>query len=236
MVDSESPSLGLSRKSSGKRSLRWHCAGRTSSRYAPPIVWRNALDSTREASVRALTYRLDPLPNQKSWTEIPFGTPDRKARNDLPWDPSRPVEIPKTGGVIQGHIDRLDLSGDNRRARVIDYKTGRLNNNMAEVVVKGGSELQRCLYAFAVQTLLGPKIDVEASLLYPRAPEGEQALFPLDDVNAALELLAGAIAIARTNVENGLALPGTDAPAASMTSPSTPSRPHRLNRPCSTPI
>jgi PD-(D/E)XK nuclease superfamily len=108
-------------------------------------------------------------------------------------------------------LDRLDLSGDSRRARVIDYKTGRLNNDMAEVVVKGGSELQRCLYAFAVRTLLGPKIDVEASLLYPRAPEGEQALFPLDDVDAALELLAGAIAIARTNVENGLALPGTDA-------------------------
>jgi hypothetical protein len=177
----------------------------------PPVVWRNALDSTREASLTALTYRLDPLPNQKSWTEIPFGTPDRKARNDLPWDPSRPVEIPKTGVIIQGHIDRLDLSGDNRRARVIDYKTGRLNNDMAEVVVKGGSELQRCLYAFAVRTLLGPKIDVEASLLYPRALDGEQALFPLEDVDAALELLAGAIAIARTNVENGLALPGTDA-------------------------
>ena len=177
----------------------------------PPIIWRNALDSTREVSARALTYRLDPMPNQKSWTEIPFGMPDRKARNDLPWDPSRPVEIPKTGIIIQGQIDRLDLSGDNRRARVIDYKTGRLNNKMADVVVKGGSELQRCLYAFAVRTLLGREIDVEASLLYPRAPEGEQALFPLDDVDAALDLLAGAIAIARTNVENGLALPGIDA-------------------------
>jgi hypothetical protein len=46
---------------------------------------------------------------------------------------------------------------------------------------------------------------------YPRAPEGEQAWFPLHDVDAALDLLAGAIAIARTNVENGLALPGIDA-------------------------
>jgi hypothetical protein len=177
----------------------------------PPIIWRNALDSTREVSVRALTYRLDPMPNQRSWTEIPFGAPDRKARNDLPWDPSRPVEIPNTGINIQGQIDRLDLSGDNRRARVTDYKTGGLNKKMADVVVKGGSELQRCLYAFAVRTLLGREIDVEASLLYPRAPEGEQALFPLGDVDATLDLLAGAIATARTNVENGLALPGIDA-------------------------
>jgi len=82
---------------------------------------------------------------------------------------------------------------------------------MADVVVNGRSELQRCLYAFAVRTLLGREVNVEASLLYPRAPEDEQALFPLDDVDAALDLLAGAIAIARTNVENGLALPGTDA-------------------------
>ena len=177
----------------------------------PPIIWRNTLDSTREVSARALTYRLDPLPSQKSWTEIPFGTPDRKARNDLPWDPSSPVEIPKTGIIIQGHIDRLDLSGDDRRARVIDYKTGSLNKKMADVVVKGGSELQRCLYAFAVRTLLGRKVDVEASLLFPRAPEGEQALFPLNDVDSALDLLADAIAIARANVENGVALPGIDA-------------------------
>jgi hypothetical protein len=82
---------------------------------------------------------------------------------------------------------------------------------MAATVVKGGSELQRCLYAFAVRTLLGKKVDVEASLLYPRAPENEQALFPLNDVDATLNLLADAITVARTNVENGWTLPGIDA-------------------------
>jgi len=177
----------------------------------PPIIWRNALDSTRKVSTTALTYHPDPLPNQKSWTEVPFGMPDGRGRNDLPWDPSSSVEIPNTGIVIQGQIDRLDLSGDDRRARVIDYKTGGLNKKMADVVVKGGTELQRCLYAFAVRTLLGRKVDVEASLLFPRAPEGEQALFPLPEIDATLDRLADAIAIARTNVENGLALPGPDA-------------------------
>ena len=177
----------------------------------PPIIWRNSLESIREASTRALTYRLDPMPKQKSWTEIPFGTQDRKERNDLPWDPSHLVEIPKTGIVIQGHIDRLDLSGDESSARVIDYKTGRLKKGRADIVVDGGKELQRCLYAFAVRTLLGHKVDVEASLLYPRAPDGEQALFTLSNVDAALELLATAIATARTSLEKGVALPGIDA-------------------------
>lgn len=177
----------------------------------PPVIWRNTLALSREVSARALTYPVDSLPKQKSWTEIPFGMPDIKERNDLPWDPSRTVEIPTTGLVIRGQIDRLDLSGDRRRARVIDYKTGRLQKKMADVVIAGGSELQRCLYAFAVRTLLGPDVDVEASLLYPRASDGEQALFPLADVNAVLDLLADAIAIARKSVEDGLALPGIDA-------------------------
>jgi hypothetical protein len=187
--------------------LRWEAE----QAVPPPIIWRNTLATTRQVSARALTYSLDPLPDQRSWTEVPFGVADRKARDDLPWDPSRPVEIPNTGIIIQGQIDRLDLAGDGQRARVIDYKTGRLNKDMAATVVKGGSELQRCLYAFAVRTLLGKEVDVEASLLYPRAPENEQALFPLNDVDATLNLLADAITVARTNVENGWTLPGIDA-------------------------
>jgi ATP-dependent exoDNAse (exonuclease V) beta subunit len=186
---------------------RWE----TEQAVPPPIIWCSAIDSIRKVSIAALTYPTDPLPNQKSWTEVPFGMPDARGRNDLPWDPSRPVEIPKTGIVIQGQIDRLDLSGNGSRARVIDYKTGRLNKDMADVVVKGGAELQRCLYAFAVRTLIGAKVSVEASLLYPRAQEGDQALFPLADVDVALKLLATAIASARDKVEQGLALPGIDA-------------------------
>lgn len=177
----------------------------------PPIIWRNALQATCKVATAALTYRLDRLPNQKSWTELPFGMPDDRGRNELPWDPTRSVEIPGTGIVIQGQIDRLDLSGDNRQARVIDYKTGRLARDMADVALKGGSELQRCLYAFAVRTLLGPEVQIEAALLYPKAADGEQALFPLSDISGALDTLATAIACARASLEKGLALPGIDA-------------------------
>jgi hypothetical protein len=187
--------------------LRWEAE----QAVPPAIIWRNTLELVRKLSSKALTYGLDALPNQRSWTEVPFGMPDKKSRNDLPWDPSQRVEIPNTGIVIQGQIDRLDLSTDSGHARVIDYKTGRYNKAMKEIAVNGGSELQRCLYAFAVRSLLGQTIDVQASLLYPRAPDGEESLFPLAELDATLDLLAGAIAIARTNIENGLALPGIDA-------------------------
>jgi hypothetical protein len=177
----------------------------------PRLIWQRTLQEIERLSAKALAYGFDPLPGQKSWTEVPFGATDAMARENLPWDVSRHVEIPNTGVVIRGRIDRLDVAGNNSRARVFDYKTGSLRTKMEDVVVDGGGELQRCLYALAVRTLIRDDIDVEASLLYLRAVDGQEGLFPLKDVDAALDLIAEAVSIARTNLEKGLALPGKDA-------------------------
>jgi hypothetical protein len=93
---------------------------------------------------------------------------------------------------------------------VLDYKTGKLNKKMAEVVIKGGAELQRCLYAFAVKTLIG-KIGIQAALLFPHAEEGGQALFPLDDLDAALTKVAEGLTSSRDALLAGYAVPGIDA-------------------------
>jgi hypothetical protein len=177
----------------------------------PPVIWRSTLERAERLAFVALTHPQESLPGQRSWTEIPFGTQHAASRNDLPWDPTQKVEIPDAGVCIQGHIDRLDLSGDGSRARVIDYKTGKPKAMMAEIVIDGGGELQRCLYAFAVKTLLDRDIEIEAALLYPLGKEGDQVLFPLQDVDATLEKLTDAIDLARRNIEAGLALPGVDA-------------------------
>jgi len=176
----------------------------------PKVIWHNTLDRITDMCCAALRYPLEALPAQKSWTEIPFGTPDRGGRN-LPWDTTRAVEIPGTGIRIRGYIDRLDLSGNAAQARVIDYKTGKLDRKMGQVVVNGGGELQRCLYAFAVKALVNAEIEVQSALLYPGAADGEQALFPLPDVAAALARLGTAIGLARDSVVNGIAPPGIDA-------------------------
>jgi PD-(D/E)XK nuclease superfamily len=82
----------------------------------PAVIGRNALETAREVSTSALMHPLDKMPGQKNWTEVPFGAPDETGRHDLPWDPARPVEIPGTGILIHGHIDRLDVAGDGARA------------------------------------------------------------------------------------------------------------------------
>jgi PD-(D/E)XK nuclease superfamily len=178
----------------------------------PPVIWKRTLQFAKEMSIKALTYPLDPLAGQTSWTEIPFGgISDKVVRSNLPWDAKQRVEIPGTGLIIRGYIDRLDVSADMSRARVIDYKTGRVNRRQSDIIVNGGRELQRCLYSFAVKTLLEKKMDVQPALLFPRVEPGEEALFPLANVDAVLSGLTQSICLARRNIENGLALPGIDA-------------------------
>jgi hypothetical protein len=176
----------------------------------PAVIWRSTLERVSAMSSAALSHPLPDMPGQKSWTEIPFGALREVKRTNLPWDVAKAVEVPGTGIRIAGQIDRLDLAGDGKRARVIDYKTGRLNKDMADVVIKGGGELQRCLYAFTVKTLIGPRVKVEASLLYPRAEEGERALFPLPEIDTVLAQLATALGIARKNMMRGIVAPGID--------------------------
>lgn len=178
----------------------------------PDVIWHSTTARGHALAAAALAYGLEPLPKQKTWCEIPFGKADPNDNGrDLPWSLGAPVEIPGTGLLIEGQIDRLDLAGDGSRARVIDYKTGKVGKKMDEVVIKGGAELQRCLYAFAVKTLLGGGVNIEASLLYPNAPEGDQALFPLADLDGALAQVSSAAVASRDALLAGVAPPGEDA-------------------------
>jgi hypothetical protein len=170
----------------------------------PAILWSLRLGQAEAMAVNALSWPLDSYPGQISQGELPFGFEDA-ARKGLPWDAMQVVTIPRTDLVIRGRIDRLDLSGDGSQARVVDYKTGTPRD---PGVLAGGSELQRCLYAYAVKALLGADVTVEAALLYPR---GEDAAYhALEDTNAALETLTDALLLARDSLRSGLALPGPD--------------------------
>ena len=157
----------------------------------------------------ALSLDEEPLPGQHSWAEIPFGGGPRaeilgdEARAALPWDPTAIVSVPGTSICICGSIDRLDLSGDKKHARVTDYKSGKLRGHPPQI--RGGSELQRCLYAFAVKVLIDSVPTVEARLLYPR--RATQALV-LDDPEGTLERLGKYLVAASESFKKGRTFPG----------------------------
>ena len=85
-----------------------------------------------------------------------------------------------------------------------DYKTGRAPRD--DIVLDGGRELQRCLYAFAVKAMLGDRVAVSASLLYPR----DELDLCLDDPDAALRTLTGHLQAARASLASGGAVMGED--------------------------
>ncbi|MDN5872511.1 MAG: PD-(D/E)XK nuclease family protein, partial [Nitrococcus sp.] len=89
--------------------------------------------------------------------------------------------------------------------RVTDYKTGKSPASNKPIVVRGGAELQRCLYAFAAQALLGPRLEVEARLLYPVEPT---KLLSMEAPRERLEEIAQYLVAARDHLLAGHALPG----------------------------
>ncbi len=139
---------------------------------------------------------LPALPGSRSYAEVTFGNPDAEPAND-PWDPTAPVTIPGTTIRIQGRIDRIDLSRGNRQARLVDYKTGKPTD---PGTLKGGEELQRCLYAYVVQALLGEAVEVEAMLLFPR---DNGLSYPLTDPKGTLPILTKALELARNSLRAG---------------------------------
>jgi hypothetical protein len=170
----------------------------------PLVVWRRTVEEAKQTALNALQHPGPSLAGQKSYTEVPFGGQAAKSDGAIPWDPATIVEIADTGFQISGFIDRLDLSGDTAKARVIDYKGGRLPPKL--VILQGGKELQRCLYAYAVKALLGDGVEIDAALLYPRDTEARH----LDAPAEVLEELAGYLRAARASLLAGRALIGPD--------------------------
>jgi hypothetical protein len=174
----------------------------------PGLAWRQVQEQVRALAVAALGHPLTPLPGQRSFAEVRFGDPRAAQRPGQPWDPTVPVAFGAAGLRIRGVVDRLDLAGDRRMARVVDYKTGSLRVPQAQRGgLQGGREVQRALYAVAVRQILGEEVEVEALLLYPRSRE----TMALAEPDAALATLTSALDAAVGHLLAGRCLPGPDA-------------------------
>jgi RecB family exonuclease len=90
-----------------------------------------------------------------AYFEVRYGM---KARGPLESHISteEPVPLPfgKRQVLLRGKIDRVDISNDKKRARVIDYKTGKAYSKDNDL--RGGTSLQLPLYLHAVSHLLEP--------------------------------------------------------------------------------
>jgi hypothetical protein len=177
----------------------------------PGLLWTNTVRHATEIALAALRFGETREADTQSWTEVPFGglSPQGSER-PLPWDPALAVEIPSTGVRIQGTIDRLDLRRAKQAVRVTDYKTGACPPKADLIVIRGGAELQRSLYALACRQLLPDFAHVLARFLYLA---GEPREVRLQDLDGALQQISEFVALACEFLTRGAALPGQDADA-----------------------
>jgi len=174
----------------------------------PPRLWRVTQANAAEMAAKSLSDAvIEKLPDQKSWAEIGFGYDDdekKEADPALPWNPKTSVII--AGVRVRGKIDRVDVSGDGSAARVIDWKTGNKPKSIP-LMIDGGKEVQRPLYAAAVRTLMPKATNLEAGLAYIKHAV---AWFPVRDSQEALNLLEKRLGAMREAIRRGQCLPGPD--------------------------
>lgn len=134
---------------------------------------------------------------------------EMKRRADKPWRPLRlewgfgmtshleeaderssphPLEIQTEHGPagFRGRIDRIDVSGHERRAAIIDYKSGAGYQSQRNLIRKGLS-LQMPVYLLAVRQLLLDRGDIdtiEASHYYLASAEYKEAIAAQDGAGA----------------------------------------------------
>ena len=170
----------------------------------PALLWQHTVDAAARLALTALTLDQAFQPDTRSFTELAFGRDgESSGSTDLPWRPDAEVVIPGTDVRVQGRIDRLDLRGDGRAARVSDYKTG------TGAALGRGAELQCVVYAVAARQLLADNPRVVARLIF--LGDEEPKPYHLADVDRAIADLVTHITAARTLLRQGTALPNAGA-------------------------
>lgn len=172
----------------------------------PEVIWQQTLNAAEELAVKALSFDFPPLPGQQTFCEISFGNDQAHAAEGEQQfaDPTMTIPIHGTDLRIACRIDRLDISGDNTKVRVIDYKSGKTPKDLPGLVFKGGDEVQRPIYYSVIKTLVKEATDIEVGLLYP----GTNDYAPLNDLEQRVSELTVFINEACKYLLGGFAVPG----------------------------
>jgi RecB family exonuclease/superfamily I DNA/RNA helicase len=123
--------------------------------------------------------------------EARFGTDMATRATDErePFFPAGPVQFVLDDGAeigLRGRIDRIDLSPDQRRARILDYKTGKAPRGR----FVGGMALQLPLYLFAASVLRPDQTWVSAEYAHVSgSSRGTTVVFTADTWPESLAML-----------------------------------------------
>lgn len=173
----------------------------------PATLWASTIGKAVDLTLHALKLDEDLPHSLDTWTELNFGGPPNPA--GAPWPEELDVVLDGTGVRVVGRIDRLDLAKSGSVARITDYKTSKPELSPDDLVMDGGRELQRVLYAIAIRTLARPG-RVVARLLYLGTPITTRPL-ESERLDNAIADLSAFVTAATTALRSGFAIAGPDA-------------------------
>lgn len=173
----------------------------------PTTLWASTISKAVELTLHALKVDEDLPQSLNTWTELNFGGAPNPA--GAPWPEERDVVIDGTSVRVIGRIDRLDLAKSGSVARITDYKTTKPDFSHDDLILDGGRELQRVLYAIAIRTLARPD-RVVARLLYLGTPLTTKPL-ETERLDKAITDLSAFVNAATTALKGGFAIAGPDA-------------------------
>ncbi|MEO8756973.1 MAG: PD-(D/E)XK nuclease family protein [Devosia sp.] len=173
----------------------------------PATLWASTIGKAVDLTLYALKIDEDLPHSLDTWTELNFGGAANPG--GAPWSEEQDVVLDGTGVRVIGRIDRLDLAKSGSVARITDYKTSRPELSPNDLVMDGGRELQRVLYAIAIGTLARPD-RVVARLLHLGTPITTKPL-ETERLDKAITDLSAFVSAAIAALEGGFAIAGPDA-------------------------
>jgi hypothetical protein len=180
-------------------------------RPVPPLLlWQHTLAAASDFALKALTFDEPLQVGNRSWAELPFGAASGEGADpSLPWHPGSAVTLDGAAARIRGSIDRLDYNPSANGVRLSDYKTRVAPPKADQIVLGGGRELQRVLYALAAKQLMPDNPRIIARLIYLGGEEPRE--YRLADVDGAIAQVAAHVNAALDLLNRGATLPGVDA-------------------------
>jgi superfamily I DNA/RNA helicase/CRISPR/Cas system-associated exonuclease Cas4 (RecB family) len=145
-----------------------------------------------------------------AYFEVRHGMKSKDAlESEISGDRPVPVTFGKTEISLRGKIDRIDLTQDCKRARVVDYKTGRAASKYKDNSLGEGNALQLPLYLYAAQAMLKhihKDVRIDYAEYYHIAVGGRKrhVVFDYDELEAQKDALTFIIETIANGIAGGL--------------------------------
>ncbi len=176
-----------------------------------PMLWEVVKNEILEELVNFFEEEMNEADFIPAYFEVRYGMkPFGILESEISTDDPIPIDLEGDIIYLKGRIDRIDLSKDGKRARVIDYKTGMVYAK--ENDFQGGRSLQLPLYLYVANKLLSNLhrgIEVQSAQYY-YVRSKKKILFQASELMARTKELQHILKTISEGIEGGLfiALPG----------------------------